>query len=305
MAIRFLADLQDLPQPTWMWEGYLAPQNVTLLSAHPKAGKTTFTFHLLRAIWSGHEFLGQATHPCPVLYVSEEADTLIAARAGQLGFSQMWPIGFVTAEPGRTWRGTIAYIEHYLTMFAEPLVIIDTLSRHWMVENENEASAVESALRPLLDLVRNSRAAVLCIHHLRKSGGPEGLGARGSTALGANFDILLELSRMSPYDTTPRRRLEALSRYELTPPSRTLQLTAGGYEVIPEDEDGSERTILNLLARTEAVTAEQVAEELGISDRYAREILARLASRGLAARAGTGSKVSPYRYSVAPVRHPE
>ncbi len=46
----------------WLWESYLAPGLLTLLSARPKTGKTTLIFHFLSAFFSRQPFLDQATH---------------------------------------------------------------------------------------------------------------------------------------------------------------------------------------------------------------------------------------------------
>ncbi|MBN1461018.1 MAG: AAA family ATPase, partial [Armatimonadetes bacterium] len=57
----------------WLWEGFLAPEHITLLSGFPKAGKTTLLAHLCRGMGDGGDLAGSvgAGH---VLVVSEESD---------------------------------------------------------------------------------------------------------------------------------------------------------------------------------------------------------------------------------------
>lgn len=302
MGIRYLPDLMEIPNQEWYWRGFLGPRNMTLLSAHPKAGKTTFTFHLLQALWTREEHLALPMRPVPVLYITEEADTTIRDRCKSMGFSEMWPIGWVTPEPGRTWAGTINYMQQYVNLFPNSLIVLDTLSRHWGLEDENSASQVEGALKPLTEFIRSSTASLLCIHHLRKSGGAEGLGARGSSALGASFDVLMELSRITPWDNSPRRRIEALSRYGDTPTSMTIELTDRGYVSLAGDEEGVgiEKLVVTTVLRMESATATEVAKELDVSERYCREVLARMHARGVLVRTGQGTKRSEFRYSAAP-----
>ena len=71
-----LADVP--PEPLWVWDGYLAPDALTLLSGKPKCGKSTLALALSRAIVAGAPFLGRPTRNVPVVYISEEsAGTLV------------------------------------------------------------------------------------------------------------------------------------------------------------------------------------------------------------------------------------
>src|SRR3954454_4815152 len=64
----------------WLWHGYLAPGQITLLTSRWKTGKTTLLTGLLRALAEGGTFLGQALRPVKALVVSEESDAIWAER---------------------------------------------------------------------------------------------------------------------------------------------------------------------------------------------------------------------------------
>ena len=58
--------LDDGPAPVsavWLWEGYLMPGDVTLLTSLWKTGKTTLLAGLLQSLGTGTPFLGRATRP--------------------------------------------------------------------------------------------------------------------------------------------------------------------------------------------------------------------------------------------------
>src|SRR5436190_1387893 len=66
-------DLDNLlPAQPWLWTGFLAPGQVTLLTSPPKAGKTTLTAALLSRLGAGGTLAGQAVAPGKAVVVSEE-----------------------------------------------------------------------------------------------------------------------------------------------------------------------------------------------------------------------------------------
>src|SRR5947199_6978887 len=64
----------------WLWHGYLARGNLTLLTSLWKAGKTTLLTGVLQRLAVGSDFLGQACGPTRALVVSEEPRELWAER---------------------------------------------------------------------------------------------------------------------------------------------------------------------------------------------------------------------------------
>lgn len=305
MAIRTLAQLRQTPQPEWLWQGYVLPSNFTILSASPKAGKTTLLFHLMRSMMLGTPCLEQPTRAVPILYISEEADALLASRADMLDFQDSWSIGWVTLEPGLYWEQVIQHIRHAVATWGNPLIIIDTLSRFWSVQDENDATQIDQALRPVFDIIRHSQAAVIGVHHLRKAGGTHGMAVRGNTALPAAVDVLIELWRINPFDNSTKRRLVSVSRYSGTPEEMQIELRNGsGYVVRDTALVELERVIIGLLADRETLAAEEVAEELFVGIRYAQQALAGMCNRGLLERHGRGGRAG-YRYSLAYQRQQE
>src|SRR5205085_11831315 len=68
----------------WLWNGYLFPGDVTLLTSQWKAGKTTLLAGLLRQLGQSDTFLGRSLRPGRVLVVSEESHAQWAQRLRQM-----------------------------------------------------------------------------------------------------------------------------------------------------------------------------------------------------------------------------
>lgn len=176
--------------------------------------------------------------------------------------------------------------------------MVDTLSRFWDVQDENDAAQVVRSLGPLVALTRAHDVAVLVLHHVRKQGGPVGRAVRGSNALTGACDIHIDLTRMNPNDKSPRRRMEALSRYGETPDTIYIEQKDGQYELSEEQTAPIEQEILRLVSSEPGSTAEEISEALFIHENSVRRLLTDMVSRDILQRDGSGSGRSPFRYSV-------
>ncbi|QJW98615.1 AAA family ATPase [Frigoriglobus tundricola] len=221
----------------WVWEGYLPRGAVTLLSALWKVGKTTLLAHLLKACGQGGTFLGKPLKASKVLYISEEGERHWVRRRDALGLTNK--VGFyVQPFPTRPaqagWLAFVEQLKRDVETHGFDLVVFDTLAKLWPVQEENDAGAVDAALMPLWRVAR-AGAGILLIHHLRKSGGQEYTGSRGSGALSAFPDILVEMTRFDASDAKDRKRvLRAKGRYEETPDELVIELVGGEYVAVPE-----------------------------------------------------------------------
>src|SRR5262245_2903799 len=71
---------------TWLWEGYLAAGNITLLTSQWKSGKTTLVAVLLARMSAGGTLAGLAVRPGRAVVVSEENVLLWQIRHDKLKF---------------------------------------------------------------------------------------------------------------------------------------------------------------------------------------------------------------------------
>lgn len=226
----------------WIWEGYLPRAGITLLSALWKAGKTTLLAHLLKALGDAGAFLGKPIKASKVLYVSEEGELHWVRRRDSLGFGDhagFYLQPFACKPNAADWISFLGGLRNDITAHGFDLVVFDTLAKLWPVIEENDAGSVDAALMPLWELTK-AGAGVLLIHHLRKSGGAEYTASRGSGALSAFPDILVELTRFDAVDAKSKKRvLKAKGRYEETPDELVIELIDGEYRNVDDPEGNS------------------------------------------------------------------
>jgi len=256
--------------------------------------------------------MGTRIRPVPTLIFSEEADELIYERCADLGYSEVWPIFWETPEPGRKWAHILAKVKDFATTWQNSLIIIDTLSRHWGIDDENDNAKVEAVLNPLIAVVRQTGCALVLIHHTRKSGGSGGVASRGGSALVGAVDIILELARVERGDRTNRRRLEGYSRYKGTPENIVIQLSEDGYMVKEDadwDADDPSAAVKAVGTSTETRVRQwlrthpgwwqcsAVAASLGLAERTVSGALGFLVSREEIDQKGNGRRGDPWLYA--------
>lgn len=217
----------------WVWYGYLAIGHITLLSGYPKAGKSTLLAYLLHGMTKGSG-LGTFTPGNKILVVSEETPALWRDRRDALGFTddvQFMLQPFLSRPNEKEWQGLCSRIAKEVQDKGYKLVVFDTLASVSPVKDENDAAQMQAACLPLRRITA-AGAAVMLIHHLRKSEGSEGTAARGSGALPGFGDIILEFRRYDADADDNRRRLKAYSRFPETPKEVVYELTEDGYKPI-------------------------------------------------------------------------
>ncbi len=174
-----------------LWGPYIRRGHRTLFSAHPKTGKTTLIAHVLRGMRHGGYLAGEITRGT-ALIVTEESNRLWALRAEKLVLGDHIHVVGKNMLSEWGWNDLCWGIAYISEKNKYDVVVIDTFAAFAKLEDENNSAQVTLAMNALQPIMTLNTAIVL-IHHCRKSGGQRGLGVRGSTAITANPDILLEM----------------------------------------------------------------------------------------------------------------
>jgi hypothetical protein len=119
-------------------------------------------------------------------------------------------------------QGLVHFIAMAKAASAEVIVLDPLYSTH--DQDENDTRAMAALCQSLLRLRDTTRAALIVVHHVRKSIGRHEIGSafRGSSALHAVGDSYLLLTRPSPQLPTIELRFQF--RYAAAQPSRLLEL---------------------------------------------------------------------------------
>ena len=295
-----LADPELEDEAEWLVPGYVGRGILTLVSGHPKVGKTTFLAHLAMAVVSGSPFLGMPTTEAPVLWVDLEQHPRRLTALFKMLIADSYK-GFSCAESISTisTRPSLEQLAEMITKTGAGLVVVDSLFKLLGVEDENDATAVNQAMAPLLDMTRETNVALVPIHHLRKSGGSENTDVRGSSAINAIVDISFAIRRLKDGSDTSRE-LEAISRYSDTPARLVVELKDGTYHrlgtVAEVRAERNEARVLEVLTE-EPATAAVIGDAAGLKEGTARKALNALHGKGLVSREGTGKKGNPFQFT--------
>lgn len=296
------------PAP-WLWDGYLMPGDVTLLTSLWKTGKTTLLAGLLQSFAAGTPFLGRGTRPGRAWVISEESRAQWQERVRVL------PIGPHVQLIARPFQGRPEPEEWDRlidrAIDARPdLFVVDPLASFLTGRCESESSTLLEALQPLRKLTA-AGMAVLLLHHPRKKAAEVGSAARGSGALLGFVDASMELTRFSAMKTDAHRRLiRAQSRRAETPDRLAYEWdkTTGVFSLTTDTRhrqfEENWQTILGVLkTRKAAITHREIAEcwpaeadKPGRSSLYGWLEMAY--ERKLLRREGQGTSKDPWRYRL-------
>ncbi|MGH9444749.1 MAG: AAA family ATPase [Terriglobia bacterium] len=233
-AVLSLAQLIEKPAPPLpglIEPGLLPAQGILFVGGEPKVGKSLLAANLALALAAGSDRLGFSL-PVPrrvlvcqfelplAQFVSRLAlmRHALGAAADQRLFVDTRAAGhLLSAPPG---------LNHFLaaaqTAAAEVIILDPLYSAH--DQDENDTRAMAALCQALLRLRDASHAALIVVHHVRKSIRRFEIGSafRGSSALHAVGDTYLLLTRPAPQFNTVELRFQF--RYAASQPPRRLEL---------------------------------------------------------------------------------
>jgi hypothetical protein len=215
----------------WLWQGYLRPGAITLLTSLWKSGKSTLLSVLLARLKSGGEVGGLPVRAGRAVVVSEEPPAIWWDRGHRLDFDGhvQWLCQPFSARPTEAqWLDLLDQLGRMHDRQPVDLVAIDSLANLAALRSENEAGEMLRAITPLRQLSQRGISTLLT-HHPRKGAVVPGQAARGSGALSGYVDIIVEMGAVHRLNANDRRRrLRAYSRFADTPPTWVLEWTADG-----------------------------------------------------------------------------
>jgi len=166
----------DFPEPPWLVEN-LIPAGMTILAGRPKLGKSWFAMELALAVCSGGYFLGRKAQQGRVLYCAlEDNPRRFKNRlrmqgwtaAAQENMDAVFSRDFQRMFGG---QGGLTTFISLITTFPYSLVVVDTVSRAFQIQDWNDQSQVTAVLSPLQEAIAESGKSLLCNDHHKKRNG--------------------------------------------------------------------------------------------------------------------------------------
>jgi hypothetical protein len=234
-SVLSLAQLLEQQPPTappcLIEPGLLPAQGILFVGGEPKVGKSLLVANLALSLAAGSDRTGfpiptprrvlvcQFELPVPQ-FVSRLATMrrIMGNAADQNLFVDTRATGHLLSAP----QGLNHFLSAARAATAEIIVLDPLYSAH--DQDENDTRAMAALCQSLLRLREASRAALIVVHHVRKSIGRYEIGSafRGSSALHAVGDSYLLLTRPSPQFHTVELRFQF--RYAAPQPPRLLEL---------------------------------------------------------------------------------
>jgi archaellum biogenesis ATPase FlaH len=311
------AMLTTEPEPVdWIAEGIVARGTLTLIAGREKEGKSLLAMAIAaRAATGGGLLAGIDVRAARTLIVdAENGERELHRRLRSSGLTGEYADRIEVYEThGHDLRQHLHELEAVLRSHKPDLLILDSWRSLWGGD-ENDAGEVARVLDPLRNLIRQHNAGAVLIHHMRKNGG-----YRGSSAIGASVESVVELARVEDDPERRRRRLRNTAcRYEQEADERWLCIEADrarGLLLIDETEpyvpstdrprDDHRADVLAVLG-AEPCGERKIAAAVGLSKTTARRILQDLESTGGARQTGDGWVVHRSAVQgVGPVDHPQ
>jgi energy-coupling factor transporter ATP-binding protein EcfA2 len=217
----------------WLWEPWLPRGKLTVIEGDPGCGKSTLTAALAAAVTTGAEGIGPAAGVVLVNLEDDPADTTLPRVLVNDGDARRVLIPRVSA---LRIPDDVPDLLSAVQQIEAGLVVIDPLTQVLMGDG-NKDQDVRQSLEPLVNMARDTGAAVVLVRHLRKGGGPAMYAGGGSIAITAAARCVL---RVAVHPDDPDRRVLAMVKTNVGPTPRSVVFAIDhrlGGRVVWEDED--------------------------------------------------------------------
>jgi hypothetical protein len=230
LSLAQLVEQGSPPAPSLVEPGLLPAQGILFVGGEPKVGKSLLVANLALSLAAGSPRLGFPI-PAPRRVLACQFELPLPQFVSRLTIMRR---ALGTAADHRLLVDTRAAghllsapqgLEHFLlaakAAAAEVIVLDPLYSMH--DQDENDTRAMAALCQSLLRLRDASRAALVLVHHTRKSISREEIGSafRGSSALHAVGDSYMLLTR--PSAQRPTLELRFQFRYAAAQPPRLLE----------------------------------------------------------------------------------
>lgn len=187
---------KDLKETTWLVQNVLTAGGTSLLAGDPKSGKSQLVRHLIKALISQTEFLGNKVNDVNnIIYLAlEETPTELKKYFLNIGLEESCNKLLVGDREWSTEGNNIEELEADIIKHQATLCIIDTFVAFTDLNDLNEYVKVYKPLQALANLARRHSCHIMIVHHKNKSEVQGTRSIMGSQAFFGAVDSALLLS---------------------------------------------------------------------------------------------------------------
>lgn len=276
-------DLLKPPRQALPRLGYTG--RLVILCAPDKAGKSTLLAHGVAAMTRGRWFLGEHCQRGRALWVGLEEATSDAVRRFSELDADMGAIQTLTS-PATNILDQAGWLLHE---WPADLMVVDSLSEYARVTRgaapaDGDNGAWGEVVRPLVQLARQRRVALVLLHHVRKSDGKY----RGASEIAAAADAMLEMEFDNREPTV--RRITGRGRWAVEPFS--VALRDGGYELANRTVASVDAQVIVHVDQNPGASLRSIRDAIPAQARSVDAALNRLTERGTIINNGTPRRSS-------------
>jgi len=191
-----LGEFARLPPPPWIVRDLLPMAELAIVYGASGSGKTFFTFDLVLSIARGSEWRGKDVRQGSVVYIAAEGAAGLRKRASAYGRHHgvrldSLPVRVIGDAPDFMGKEDVDTVVDEIGNGVS-VTVVDTMARVAPGANENSVEDVSKLVANLQELSRRTGAMVILVHHAGKD---ETRGPRGSSALIAAADTIIEIAK--------------------------------------------------------------------------------------------------------------
>lgn len=292
-------------QLRWVVEGLLPETYLAVLAGASKSGKSCLVTALAISVATGEPFLGFPTTPASVLWVafeeSREERLLVIEAFGKTPdrlFTSHEKLYIDTAEG-------IAALRWWIRKTSAKLLVIDPLYAACKAESLSDGRTARDTLSGLKELCRTEHIAAIVLHHITKDASAgltrERFADSNQIVAAASMDILMDVKE-SRKPGVREIWLQARGRGTFANQVWLIQSTGvAAYTLVGNGRESdmlasrkNEAILDPLRQSSEPMSAEEIAEILGVNTNSLRNRLTTMSKDGLVAVVGKRAKTTLY-----------
>lgn len=264
----------------WLIDDLLTADELFVLAASPRAGKSLMALTLAQAVASGGKFLGRPATQGTVIYIRcEDSETKTKEREIKQGWGEGLPVYWLD----KFKLSELDHLEEVVEELDAKLVVFDTLSRIRDASVNESSAEMSQLLEPIQDLCQRQCCTGLLVHHTNKINLENAADTnnvfetiRGSSAIRATCRGSLVIAADDRCYRLVAENGWGKLDLQILLDANTLQWRLLGNWVGPDVDLSQKDRVLNYLNQVGSAQLNSIAEATNLPKRSLYEVLKRL-----------------------------